>query len=93
MFQITLDTARKAFNDIKPVSGKGERKSRNALQKICDQIYSHIKEEYGRNIDRKKELVEQAKSLVEHEDLRSPWRFWPTSSRRPRTRKRGWLTR
>jgi hypothetical protein len=70
MVQKTLDTARKAFNDIKPVSGRGERKSRQALQKICDKIYGHIKEEYGRNIDRKKELVEQAKSLVELEDLR-----------------------
>lgn len=70
MVQKTLDTARKAFNDIKPVSGRGERKSRQALQKICDKIYSHIKEEYERNIVRKQELVDQAKSLVELEDLR-----------------------
>ena len=70
MVQKTLDTARAAFNNIKPVSGKGERKSRGALQKICDKIYSHIKDEYERNIARKKELIEQARSYVELEDLR-----------------------
>ena len=70
MVQKTLDTARAAFNSIKPVSGKGERKSRGALQKTCDKIYSHIKDEYERNITRKKELIEQARSYVELEDLR-----------------------
>ena len=70
MVQKTLDTARAAFNNIKPVSGKGERKSRGALQKICDKIYGHIKDEYERNIARKKELIEKARSYVELEDLR-----------------------
>ena len=70
MVQKTLDTARAAFNNIKPVSGKGERKSRGALQKICDRIYGHIRDEYERNIARKKELVEKARSYVELEDLR-----------------------
>jgi exonuclease SbcC len=70
MVQKTLDTARVAFNNIKPLSGKGERKSRVALQKICDRIYGHIKDEYERNIERKKELIEQARSYVELEDLR-----------------------
>ena len=70
MVQKTLDTARAAFNGIKPVSGKGERKSRNALQKICDQIYSHIKDEYQRNIEMKEKLVARAQECVELEDLR-----------------------
>jgi exonuclease SbcC len=70
MVQKTLDTARAAFNDIKPVSGKGERKSRQALQKICDKIYSHIKDEYERNIARKEKAVARAQEYVELEDLR-----------------------
>lgn len=70
MVQKTLDTARKAFNEIKPVDRKGERKSRKALKKICDRIYAHIKAEYERNISRKKDLVGQARELVEMEDLR-----------------------
>jgi len=70
MVQKTLDTARAAFNNIKPVSGQGERKSRHALQKICDKIYRHIKDEYERNIEQKKELVARAVSFVELEDLR-----------------------
>jgi exonuclease SbcC len=70
LVQKTLDTARAAFNAIGPVSAQGERKSRKALQKICDKIYGHIKDEYERNITRKQELVNQAKSLVELEDLK-----------------------
>ena len=70
MVQKTLDTARAAFNAIKPVSGKGERKSRVALQKICDKIYSHIKDEYERNIAIKEKLVARAQEYVELEDLR-----------------------
>jgi exonuclease SbcC len=70
MVQKTLDTARTAFNNIKPVDGKGERKSRKALQAICDLIYSHVKDEYERNISRKETLVSEAKSLLELEDLR-----------------------
>jgi hypothetical protein len=68
--QKTLDAAREAFNGIKPVNAQGERKSRRALQKICDRIYGHIKDEYERNIELKKELVTRAASLVELEDLR-----------------------
>jgi hypothetical protein len=70
MVQKTLDTARSAFNEIKPVDGRGERKSRKALKVVCDRIYGHIKDEYGRNISRKEELVREAESLAEIEDLR-----------------------
>ena len=70
MVQKTLDIARKAFNDIKPVDGKGERKSRKALQLACDNIYGHIKDEYARNITRKEALVNEAKTLADLEDLR-----------------------
>ncbi|MFC1689329.1 DUF349 domain-containing protein [Pseudomonadota bacterium] len=69
MVQKTLDTARSAFNQIQPVDGRGERKSRKAFQKICDQIYGHIKDEYERNIVLKEKLVEEAGSLLEVEDL------------------------
>lgn len=70
MVQKTLDTARAAFNNIKPVDGKGERKSRKALQVICDKIYGHVKDEYERNIARKQELVSEAEALVELEELK-----------------------
>jgi len=70
LVQKTLDTAREAFGNIKPVDSKGERKSRKALKKACDRIYRHIKEEYGRNIERKKELISRAQTFVDLEDLR-----------------------
>jgi len=70
MVQKTLDTARTAFNAIKPVDGRGERKSRKALKTVCDRIYGHIKDEYGRNISLKEELVTKAKSLAQVEELR-----------------------
>ena len=69
MVQKTLDTAREAFRNIKPVDHKGERKSQKAFRSICDRIYAHIKEEYGRNIALKEELVERAQELPELEDL------------------------
>ncbi len=69
LVQKTLDTAREAFRNIKPVDQKGERKSQKAFRKICDRIYSHIKEEYGRNIALKEELVTRAQELAELEDL------------------------
>lgn len=69
LVQKTLDTAREAFRNIKPVDRKGERKSQKAFRKICDRIYNHIKEEYGRNITLKEELVTRAQDLSELEDL------------------------
>ena len=69
LVQKTLDTAREAFRNIKPVDQKGERKSQKAFRKICDRIYSHIKEEYGCNIALKEALVTRAMELVELEDL------------------------
>ncbi len=70
LVQKTLDTAREAFRNIKPVDQKGEKKSQKAFRSICDRIYGHIKEEYGRNIALKEELVARAQELVELEDLR-----------------------
>jgi hypothetical protein len=69
LVQKTLDAAREAFRNIKPVDQKGERKSQKAFRKICDRIYSHIKEEYGRNIALKEELVTCAQDLFGLEDL------------------------
>jgi exonuclease SbcC len=69
LVQKTLDTAREAFRNIKPVDQKGERKSQKSFRKICDRIYNHIKEEYGRNIALKEELVTRAQELSELEDL------------------------
>ena len=69
MVQKTLDTAREAFRNIKPVDLKGERKSQKAFRSICDRIYGHIKEEYGRNIALKEELVARAQELSSLEDL------------------------
>lgn len=69
LVQKTLDTAREAFRNIKPVDRKGERRSQKALKKVCDRIYGHIKQEYQRNITCKKDLVNRARALVELEDL------------------------
>ena len=69
LVQRTLDAAREAFGNLKPVDQKGERKSQKAFRAICDRIYSHIKEEYGRNIARKEELVKRAQELSGLEDL------------------------
>jgi hypothetical protein len=69
LVQKTLDTARAAFNEIKPVNRRDERRSRQALKKVCDRIYAHIKKEYGRNIALKEALVQQARENVATEDL------------------------
>lgn len=69
LVQKTLDAARLAFRNIKPVDQKGERKSQKAFRKICDRIYSHIKEEYGRNIALKETLVTRAQELFTLESL------------------------
>jgi hypothetical protein len=70
MVRKTLNTARKAFAELTPVDRKQERKSHKALDKVCNRIYAHLEQEYAGNIDRKKALVEEAKTLVEMEDLR-----------------------
>lgn len=70
MVQKTLDTARSAFNRIKPVDGRGERKSRKAFKAVCDRIYGHVRDEYERNISRKEALVSEAQALQQIEDLR-----------------------
>ena len=69
MVQKTLDTAREAFRNIKPVDRKGERKSQKKLRAVCDKIYNHVKQEYDRNITLKKELISRAQGLAELEDL------------------------
>jgi len=70
MVRKTLNTARKAFAELGPVDRKQERKSHRALDKVCNRIYAHLEKEYGRNIERKKELVAEAQALVEMDDLR-----------------------
>jgi hypothetical protein len=69
LVQKTLDTARETFRNIRPVDRKGERKSQKKLRAVCDRIYSHIKEEYERNIIRKQELISRARGFAELEDL------------------------
>lgn len=70
MVRKTLQTARKAFGDAGPVDRKQERKSRRALDKVCDRIFAHLKKEYSRNIAAKEALVAEAESLAGVEDLR-----------------------
>ena len=70
LVQKTLDTARDAFRNIRPLSPSQDRKSHKAFRTVCDRIYDHIREEYGRNISHKEKLVESAKKLSEMEDLR-----------------------
>ncbi len=69
LVQKTLDAAREAFNNIQPLDHRGERKSQKAFRDICDQIYQHIKDEYGRNITRKKQLIGAAEQLANLDDL------------------------
>lgn len=69
LVQKTLDTARQAFRNIKPVDRKGERKTQKKLKAACDRIYHHVKLEYERNIKLKEDMVQQARDLVEMEDL------------------------
>jgi len=69
LVQKTLDTAREAFKNIKPVDRKAERKSQKKLRAVCDRIYAHIKQEYERNINRKQELISRAQGFAELEDL------------------------
>lgn len=68
--QKTLDTARAAFREIKPLDARGERTSQKAFRTVCDRIYGHIKQEYARNIARKETLVERAGQLADVDDLR-----------------------
>jgi len=70
MVRKTLNTARKAFAELTPVDRKQDRKSHKALDKVCNRIYAHLEAEYARNIEAKKALIEEAKALVEMEDLR-----------------------
>jgi hypothetical protein len=70
MVRKTLNTARKAFAELMPVDHKQERKSHRALDKVCNRIYAHLEKEYARNIERKKALIEEARVLVEMDDLR-----------------------
>jgi len=70
MVRKTLNAARKAFAELTPVDRKQDRKSHKALDKVCNRIYAHLEAEYGRNIERKKALIEEARALVEMEDLK-----------------------
>jgi len=70
LVQKTLDTAREAFRNIKPVDRKGERKSQKKLRAVCDKIYAHVRQEYDRNIKLKEAMIGRAQELVEMEDLR-----------------------
>ena len=69
LVQKTLDTARQAFSEIKPVKLRAARKSQKALNAVCERIYSHVKAEYDRNITLKELLVTEAQALVEADDL------------------------
>lgn len=70
LVQKTLDIARAAFRSAGPVEPKGERTSQKAFKEICDRLYGHIRAEYQRNIDRKQDLLERARKLVELDDLK-----------------------
>jgi hypothetical protein len=69
LVQKTLDTAREAFRNIRPVDRKDERRSQKALRAVSDKIFSHIKVEYERNIALKKALVDRAQAIAGLEDL------------------------
>ena len=70
MVRKTLNAARKAFAELTPVDRKQDRKSHKALDKVCNRIYAHLEAEYACNIEAKKALIEEAKALVEMEDLK-----------------------
>jgi hypothetical protein len=70
LVQKTLDTARAAFRAVGPVEAKAERTSQKAFKEICDRVYSHIRAEYQRNIERKENLLERARNLAGQADLK-----------------------
>jgi len=67
--QKTLDAAREAFRCFSPVDRHEHKNSQASLQTISDEIYSHIKAEYQKNIEAKESLINQAEALQEVEDL------------------------
>ena len=67
--QKTLDAARDAFRQYSPVERAAHKETQKAFQAACDAIYAHLQAEYGRNLDAKGELVQQAESLIELDDL------------------------
>lgn len=67
--QKTLDAARESFRQYSPVDRAAHKGSQQAFRDISDKIYSHIKDEYDRNIAEKESLITQAESLAEQEDL------------------------
>lgn len=67
--QKTLEAARVSFKSYSPVDRANHKESVTKFSEICDKIYSHIKEEYDRNIAAKELIISSIETLVEHEDL------------------------
>ncbi|MDF1763070.1 MAG: DUF349 domain-containing protein, partial [Oleibacter sp.] len=67
--QATLNAARDAFRDLSPVERNAHQRTQKQFNEVCDRIYAHVKEEYDRNIDIKKALVEKAEAAFNSEDI------------------------
>lgn len=67
--QVTLDTARNTFRTYGPVERTLHKQTQDRFNEICDRIYSHLKQEYERNLALKQEIVQQAEQLVQSDDM------------------------
>lgn len=67
--QQTLDAARETFRSYSPVDRAAHKDTQQRFHDICDQIYAHLKNEFERNLDKKRALVELAESQIVEEDL------------------------
>ena len=67
--QKTLDAARETFRSYSPVDRGAHKDTQQRFHDICDRIYAHLKEEFDRNLDQKRALIERAEAEIETEVL------------------------
>ena len=67
--QKTLDAARETFRGYSPVDRGAHKDTQQRFHDICDRIYAHLKDEFDRNLNQKRALIEQAEAEVETEVL------------------------
>lgn len=69
MVQHTLSSARQSFRSLAPVDRQQHKITSEAMDAVCDRIYSHLKEEYERNLAKLKLLVGRAEAQCSNDDL------------------------
>ncbi len=67
--QQTLDAARDTFRQYSPVDRAAHKDTQQRFHDVCDHIYSHLKAEFERNLETKRQLVKHAEEQIEVEHL------------------------